>query len=105
MTDTSRSYMTYLAWLDEMCTRVSLYAKYRKDSALVEDDLLDNKLLQTHEKLSKEIPDYMKLDDGYEQWCQHVQNEFANILTSHIMYLATSLKIRNLTNMKQGAKK
>ncbi|MCR4917440.1 MAG: hypothetical protein K5912_00660 [Alphaproteobacteria bacterium] len=105
MTDAANTYKVYIAWLDEMYARVSLYAEYRKDSTLAEDDLLDNKLSLAYEKLSKEIPEYMNLDNGYKQWCQHVQNEFANILTSHIMYLATSLKIRNLTNMKQGTKK
>ena len=96
MTDTSRSYMTYYAWLDDIYARLSFYEQYRQNNSSVKDGYLSDKLSKMRAKLLDEIPFYIKLDDGYDLWCKHVQNEFAEILTGHILFMAASQKIQNV---------
>lgn len=96
MSDTSHSYMTYLDWLNDVYARVTSYEQYRKNNGPLIDTNFGYKLSNVYEKLVKEIPFYIKFDDGYDLWCRHVQNEFTSALTSHIMFVAASMKIKKV---------
>ena len=97
MSDTSHSYMTYISWLNEVHSRLTSYAEYRDNKGKMKDVDLMNNLNNMRTKLVDEIPFYIKFDDGYEKWCRHVQNEFANVLTSHVLFMAARIKIKNIS--------